>query len=57
MTLSELRAYGSTFLIFSDYMKMPIRLSAVMEIRRSGSSPHDSIGVGEDGPPISRSSN
>ena len=32
MVLSKLRAYGSTFLIFSDYMKMPIRLSAIMEI-------------------------
>jgi transketolase len=32
MVLSKIRGYGSTFLIFSDYMKMPIRLSAVMEI-------------------------
>ncbi len=32
MALSKIRAYGSTFLIFSDYMKMPIRLSAIMEV-------------------------
>ncbi len=32
MVLSNLRAYGSTFLIFSDYMKPAIRLSAIMEI-------------------------
>ena len=32
LALSELRAYGSTFLIFSDYMKPPIRLSALMEL-------------------------
>jgi transketolase len=50
MTLSELRAYGSTFLIFSDYMKMPIRLSAIMEIPSIWIFTHDSIGVGEDGP-------
>jgi transketolase len=50
MSLSKLRAYGSTFLIFSDYMKMPIRLSAVMETPSIWIFTHDSIGVGEDGP-------
>src|SRR5205807_6351682 len=50
MTLSKIRAYGSTFLIFSDYMKMPIRLSSVMEIPSIWIFSHDSIGVGEDGP-------
>jgi transketolase len=50
MTLSKIRAYGSTFLIFSDYMKMPIRLSAVMEIPSVWIFTHDSIGLGEDGP-------
>jgi transketolase len=50
MVLSKIRAYGSTFLIFSDYMKMPIRLSAVMEIPSIWIFTHDSIGVGEDGP-------
>ena len=50
MTLSYLRAYGSTFLIFSDYMKPAIRLSAIMEIPAIWIYTHDSIGVGEDGP-------
>ncbi|MFY9906424.1 MAG: transketolase [Terriglobales bacterium] len=50
MTLSKIRSYGSTFLIFSDYMKMPIRLSAVMEVPSIWIFTHDSIGVGEDGP-------
>jgi transketolase len=50
MTLSHLRVYGSTFMIFSDYMKMPIRLSAIMEIPSIWIFTHDSIGVGEDGP-------
>jgi transketolase len=50
MTLSKLRAYGSTFMIFSDYMKAPIRLSAIMETPAIWIFTHDSIGVGEDGP-------
>ncbi len=50
MALSKLRAYGSTFLIFSDYMKPPMRLSALMEIPAIWIFTHDSIGVGEDGP-------
>jgi transketolase len=50
MVLSNIRAYGSTFLIFSDYMKMPIRLSAIMELPSIWIFTHDSIGVGEDGP-------
>jgi transketolase len=50
MTLSYLRSYGSTFLIFSDYMKPAIRLSAIMEIPAIWIYTHDSIGVGEDGP-------
>jgi transketolase len=50
MALSKIHAYGSTFLIFSDYMKMPIRLSAIMEIPAIWIFTHDSIGVGEDGP-------
>jgi transketolase len=50
MTLSKLRAYGSTFLIFSDYMKPPIRLAAIMEVPAVFVFTHDSIGVGEDGP-------
>ncbi len=50
MVLSKIRAYGSTFLIFSDYMKMPIRLSALMEVPSIWIFTHDSIGLGEDGP-------
>jgi transketolase len=42
--------FGSTFLIFSDYMKPPIRLSALMELPVIYVFTHDSIGVGEDGP-------
>ena len=50
LSLSKLRAYGSTFLIFSDYMKPAIRLSAIMELPAIWIFTHDSIGVGEDGP-------
>jgi transketolase len=50
MALSHLRSYGSTFLVFSDYMRAPIRLSAIMEIGAIWVFTHDSIGVGEDGP-------
>ena len=50
IALSGLRAYGSGFLIFSDYMKAPIRLSSIMEIPVIYIFTHDSIGVGEDGP-------
>jgi transketolase len=41
--------YGATFLIFSDYMRPPIRLAAIMEIRPIFIYTHDSIGLGEDG--------
>jgi transketolase len=50
IALSGMRAYGSGFLIFSDYMKAPIRLSAIMELPVIYIFTHDSIGVGEDGP-------
>jgi transketolase len=50
MALSKLRAYGSGFLIFSSYMRMPIRLSALMELPTTWIFTHDSIGLGEDGP-------
>jgi transketolase len=50
LALSKIRAYGSGFLIFSDYMRAPIRLSAIMEIPTIYIFTHDSIGVGEDGP-------
>jgi transketolase len=50
LALSKVRAYGSGFLIFSDYMKPPIRLSALMELPVIYVFTHDSIGVGQDGP-------
>jgi len=50
LALCNLRAYGATFLIFSDYMKPAIRLSALMELPTIFVFTHDSIGVGEDGP-------
>jgi transketolase len=50
LTLSRIRAFGSSFLIFSDYMKPPIRLAALMELPVVYVFTHDSIGVGEDGP-------
>ncbi|KAA2235435.1 transketolase [Salinarimonas soli] len=48
--LSGLRAFGATFLVFSDYMRPPIRLAALMELPVFHVFTHDSIGVGEDGP-------
>ncbi|MBN9506332.1 MAG: transketolase [Altererythrobacter sp.] len=50
MALTYLRPYTGTFLVFSDYMRPPIRLSAIMEIPVIFIFTHDSIGVGEDGP-------
>jgi transketolase len=50
MALSGLRAYGSTFLVFLDYMKPAVRLSALMQLPAVHVFTHDSIGVGEDGP-------
>ncbi len=50
MALIKVRAFGSTFLIFSDYARAAIRLSALMELPVIYIFTHDSIGVGEDGP-------
>jgi transketolase len=50
LSLSNIRAFGSTFLIFSDYMKPAIRLSALMELPAITIFTHDSIGLGQDGP-------
>jgi len=50
MALSKIRNYGSGFMIFSDYMRTPMRLAAIMEIPSIFIFTHDSIGVGEDGP-------
>ena len=47
---SKLIPYGGTFLIFSDYCKPSIRLSAMMKLRVIFVMTHDSIGLGEDGP-------
>ena len=50
LSVSKLRPFGSGFLIFSDYARCAIRLSALMEIPAIHIFTHDSIGVGEDGP-------
>jgi transketolase len=50
LSLSKVRGFGSGFLIFSDYARPAIRLSAIMEIPTIHVFTHDSIGVGEDGP-------
>lgn len=50
MALAKIRAFGSSFLIFSDYARPSIRLSALMELPVIYVFTHDSIGVGEDGP-------
>ena len=47
---SNLIPYGGTFLVFSDYCKPSIRLSALMKQRIIYVMSHDSIGLGEDGP-------
>jgi len=47
---SKLFAYGSTFLVFSDYMRPSIRLASLMDINSSFIFTHDSIYLGEDGP-------
>ncbi|WP_406506235.1 transketolase [Streptomyces sp. NBC_01602] len=44
------RIYGGTFLVFSDYMRNAVRLSALMELPVTYVWTHDSIGLGEDGP-------
>lgn len=50
MAASKIRPYGSGFLIFIDYLKPSLRLSAIMELPVIYVFTHDSIGVGEDGP-------
>ncbi len=50
MAVTGLRPFGATFLIFSDYMKPPIRLAALMQLPVIYVFTHDSIGLGEDGP-------
>lgn len=50
LALSGMIAYGSTFLVFSDYMRGAVRLSALMGIHSIFVFTHDSVCVGEDGP-------
>jgi transketolase len=50
LSLSKFRPYGSSFLIFSDYGRPALRLSALMELPVIYIFTHDSIGLGEDGP-------
>jgi transketolase len=50
MSLVKVRPYGSGFLIFTDYARPSIRLSALMELPTVFIFTHDSIGLGEDGP-------
>ncbi len=51
MALSQaLVPYGATFLVFSDYMRPPMRLAALMKLQVIYVFTHDSVGVGEDGP-------
>jgi transketolase len=50
LSLAKVRPYWSTFLIFSDFARGAIRLSALMELPVIHMFTHDSIGVGEDGP-------
>src|SRR6266446_7239968 len=45
-----LKPYGSTFLIFSDYMRPAVRLSALSKLQVVWAWTHDSVGLGEDGP-------
>lgn len=50
MALSGLRCFASTFLVFSDYLKPAIRMSALMNLPITYIFTHDSVRVGEDGP-------
>ena len=47
---SGLRAFGGTFMVFSDYMRGAVRLACIMELPVTYVFTHDSIAVGEDGP-------
>src|SRR5262245_19752764 len=50
MDLCGLRAYGATFVVFTDYCRPSLRLAAIMGLPTLIVFTHDSIGVGEDGP-------
>jgi transketolase len=50
LSLSKIRAFGATFLVFSDYARPAIRLAAIMELPTIFVFTHDAMGDGEDGP-------
>jgi Transketolase len=50
MSLANLRPYGATFFVFTDYMRPAIRIAAIMKRPVIYVLTHDSIGLGEDGP-------
>ena len=50
IAVSGLRAFGGTFMVFSDYMRGALRLASIMELPVTYVFTHDSIAVGEDGP-------
>ncbi len=50
MSLAKIRPFGASFLVFSDYLRPAVRLSAIMELPVIYIFTHDSIGLGEDGP-------
>jgi len=50
ISLSKVRNFCATFFVFTDYMKMAIRLAAMMKLPNIYVFTHDSIGIGEDGP-------
>ncbi len=50
LTLDGLRAFGSSFFVFTDYMRPPMRLAAMMRLPVIYVYTHDSIGLGQDGP-------
>lgn len=50
LSLSKIKAFGATFLIFSDYARAAIRLAALMELPAIFIFTHDAMGDGEDGP-------
>src|SRR5262249_20400052 len=50
LSLSKLRPFGATYVIFSDYARPAIRLSALMELPTIWGFTHDAMGDGEDGP-------
>ena len=50
MSLSGLRTFGSTFLVFSDYLKPALRMTAQMNLPVTYIFTHDSVSIGQDGP-------